>query len=346
MSTQRISNYLSNQADDKVLLLISFFITNPQALTQLKKEWVLRSADHGKVIGNLNEIELVDPNMFGGSIALVDPSKLEDGFLGEMDLPFAFGLCFNEQDRSLYVASGTVVRQIKDGLCLRMLNNSLFNDLHTLTLTVSGKLLVVSTGTDSILEVDFGDAEQAIWEWLATEQGYDVNPAGQRRIIDRQLNYQSIITTTPEHTTHVNTALNDQPNRILATLFHQGELIEIDSQSKKSKILLSGLKSPHNIRRTKGGFILSDSRANRVLLLGNDFQIEKEIKENFDWVQDACEFEQGLSYLVGDSNNDRVVLVNQSGQVTSSLQWAKDSKKISGMEIINVSQAKDIFLAK
>lgn len=263
-----------------------------------------------------------------------------------MELPFAFGLCFNEQDKSLYVASAMVIRQIKGGQCLKILNNNLFNDLHTLTLTVSGNLLIASTGTDSILEVSFDGAEQVIWEWLATEQGYDVNPVGQRRVIDRQLNYQSIITATPEHATHINTALNDRPNRILATLFHQGELIEINRQSKESKILLSGLKSPHNIHRTKAGFILSDSRANRVLLLNNDFQIEREIKENFEWVQDAREFEEGSSYLVGDSNNDRVVLVKQSGKVISSLQWAKDTKKISCMEIITAAQAKTIFLTE
>ena len=345
MNSQSISEYLSVQVADKTLLLVSFFITNPEALAQLKKEWAMRDIEHGRVVGDLSTIQLVDPDTFGGSIVLVDPSKLGDGFLFEMELPFAFGMYFNEQDKSLYVASGTIIRQIRGGKCLRMMNNKLFNDLHALTLSASGKLLVVSTGTDSILEVDFVDAEQVVWEWLATEQGYDTNPAGQKRLIDRQLDYQSVVTATPEHTTHVNTALNDSPERILATLFHQGQLIEIDRQSKKSRVILSGLKSPHNIRKTKGGFILSDSRSNRVLLLDSNLQIEKEIKGDFNWIQDACEFEEESTYLVADSNNDRVALVDQSGAVISSLQWAKDSKKVSDIEFITVSQARNIFLA-
>lgn len=345
MNNLNIYKYFSEQPIDKKLLLVSFFITSPEAFAQLKKEWAMRNAEHGIVVGDLTSIQLVDPDTFGGSIVLADPYRLEDGFLTEVEVPFAFGMLYDEQDQSLYVASGTVIRQIKGGLCLRIMNNKLFNDLHTLTLSAYGKLLVVSTGTDSILEIELTDAEQVAWDWLATEQGYDTNPSGQKRLIDRQLNYQSIITSTPEHTTHINTALNDRPERILATLFHQGELIEIDRQSKKSKTVLSGLKSPHNIRKAKNGFILSDSRANRVLFLNNDLQIKGEIKGDFDWIQDACELDDRLGhYLLGDSNNDRIVLVDRSGTVASSLQWVKDSRKISGMEIVTVSQAREIFL--
>ena len=337
MNIKNISEYLYGYASDEKLLLVSFFITNSMALVQLKKEWAEKKANPGRVVKSA-----VDPSDFGGSIALADPYKLEQGFIAEIPLPFAFGLCFNEKNRSLYVASSNTVRQIKGGYCLKLLNNNLFNDLHSLGITLSGNLLVVATGTDSVLEVDFENSRQVIWEWLATEHGYNTDQSGQRRVTDRHTNCQLVATPTSEQTTHINTAI-DWSDKILATLFHQGQLIEIDKKSKERKIVLSGLKSPHNIRKTKKGFILSDSRANRVLLLNSNFQIEKEIKRDFDWVQDAWEFQEGETYILGDSNNDRLVSVDISGKLISALHWAKSSKKISAIEFIDASQARDIF---
>lgn len=342
-----LSEFLTNQPKEKQFAVISFFITNPEALKKLKAQWALRDTKHGVVLDkNKDRAQSIDEDKFGGSIALIDPLKLEYGFISEIKIPLAFGLCANKKHRSLYVTSGKVIRQIKNGRCVKVLGNTLFNDLHSLTLTASGQLLVAATGTDAILEVDFEDANRVSWDWLATEHGFNVTPAGKTRYINRNFNYQLINTTTPEHTTHVNAALNDLPNRVLATLFHQGQLIEIDKISKKSRVILSGLKLPHNIHERRGGFILSDTRSNRVLLMNKEFTIEKEFKAGFDWVQDAYELVGSKGYLIADSNNDRVVLLDCLGKISSTLQWPSGSRKIASIELIDSFQARDIFLSQ
>lgn len=340
-----LGEYLTQQPDDKQLILLSFFVTNPVALDKLKAQWALRDVEHSIVLGRITEdMQILPTEDFGGSVALIDPLAANKGFLTEIPVPSAFGLCVRQESGSLYVASNSVLSKIKGGRCIQTLNNPLFNDLHTCAPSLSGNLLVVATGVDAVLEVDFEDASKVYWDWLATEHGYNTTATGNIRVIDRKFNYQSVVTVTPEHTTHINTAINDRPNRILVTLFHQGEIIEIDMPSKRSKCLMSGLKSPHNIRLREGGFMVSDTRANRVLLLDNNFAIEREITGMFDWVQDALELDGNLGYLIADSNNDRLVLSVASGQDTVMMQWAKNSRKFAAMEYITVLQARSVFL--
>ena len=339
-----LSNLLS--CDDQCFVAVSFFITNSEALRKLKAQWTLRNIEHSQVLEKSRDnVKAVPHEEFGGSIVLVDPFQLNKGFLAEVVVPLAFGMCICEQDSSLYVTSGTVLSQIKGGKCIREFDNSLFNDLHSLTPSASGNLLVTSTGVDAILEVDFDDTSYVYWDWFATENGYNTTGAGNKRHIDRERNYQQTITTTPEHTTHINTALNDLPHRVLATLFHQGELIEIDRESRQSRVILSGLKSPHNIRKRNDGFMVCDTRANRVLLLDEELCIERELKGDFDWVQDAVEIVDKNCYLIADSNNDRLVLLDRFGKKFSFMQYPENSRKVAGMEVMTATQARNIFLS-
>jgi len=329
--------------DDTQMLVASFFVTNEEAMRTLKKQWSARSADHGKYLGRSRQETIDLPHeQFGGSIVLLDPKNLERGFLKELSVPVAFGLCHSDSEGSLYVTSGATIWIVRHGKCVKKLSNTMFNDLHALSLTTSGNLLVASTGVDGILEVDCTDAKHVFWDWLATEQGYNTTPAGRVRIVDRTRSHQTDIASTPEHTTHINSAISRGPSTILATLFHQGELIEIERVSKRHRVVLQGLRSPHNIRRRKGGYMLSDSRANRVLLLDQDLQIVGDIRAGFQWVQDAVELNDG-SYLVGDSNNDRVVRVNSQGKLVSSTSWPSGSRKFAAFELISVKAAREIF---
>jgi len=331
---------------NKKIIVVSFFITKTEALRKIRAQWALRDHKHSKVLDkNLSDAQSIKHEEFGGSIVLMDPLKLEEGFLAEIPVPLAFGLCVDKNDSSLYVTSGSVIHQIKNGYCKKILDNNLFNDLHSISMSTKGNLIVVSTGIDSILEINHKNDSSVCWDWLAIEHGYNTTPNGQTRFIDRKLDYRSALITTPEHTTHVNTAFNDREDRILATLFHQGELIEIDRKSKQSKVILKNLSSPHNIRSRNNGFMISDTRANRVLLLDDKFKIKKEISHDFNWIQDALEFWDGgkAYYLIADSNNGRLVLTSHSGKIISSFKWEKDSRKVAAMQILTTSEANNIF---
>lgn len=346
VNTRKLYEYLLKQPDNKKLAIVSFFITNPAALAVLKNQWAKREQKHAMVLGRSHEeTQSVTHDEFGGSIVLVDPFYLEKGIICEIPVPLAFGLCFIKQNLTLLVTSGSCITKIRGGHSVGSLDNSLYNDLHTITKSSDGNVLIVSTGVDAILEVDLETPHKMVWDWLATEHGYDITPSGKTRAIDRKFDYRKEMIPTPEHTTHINTAINDIGNRVLATLFHQGQLIEIDRASKQIRILISGLKSPHNIRCRHNGFMLSDTRANRVLLLNREFRIETEIKADFNWVQDAIEIEENKKffYLVCDSNNDRLVLLNKLGQSVSHLYWQKNSRKVSAVEIITASEVLQIF---
>lgn len=343
ISLNYLESYLNKYPDNKKLILVSFFVTDKKVMKNLKELWSSRDASHSKVFKK-NDLLLKRLNVenFGGSIVLLDPLNLNKGFISEIKTNLAFGMCVSPQKTSLFVTGGNVIYEIQNRKHKKTISNSLFNDLHGLSLSRSSNLLVVSTGTDSILEIKIGGKSRLLWDWFATENGFEFTATGKKRFIDRTSNYQNISTTTPEHTTHINNAIC-YDGKIFATLFHQGKLIEIDRKSKKFNVILSGLKQPHNFRVRVNGFMICNTRANEVLLLDSKYNVTEVLRSNFDWVQDALEVEYD-KFLIADSNNNRLVLVNRNSQVLSLMDWEKDSRKISSFEIVSKQEAKNIFL--
>lgn len=335
----------SKSRTDQPLLLASFFITNEAALVELKKQWSYRSKDHKKMLGRARtDVETLRSLNFGGSVALLDPTDFSRGIHAEIHVPLAFGMCVSTEERALYVASGNALAKIQHGQRTSTFDNPLFNDLHGLSRSLDGTLLVCSTGTDTLLELDLGNPNSVLWDWLATENGFAVRGDGKVRTVNRSENYQDQVTTTPEHTTHINSSLNHRPGKILATLFHQGELVEIDYQTKRSRTVLGGLQSPHGIRRRSEGYLVCDTRGNRLLLLKEDLSLEREIHlHGFDWVQDAIEIRSLDGYLIADSNNGKLVLVGEDGEERSRFEYSKNSRKIASLELISKHQAEFIF---
>ena len=136
-----------------------------------------------------------------------------------------------------------------------------------------------------------------------------------------------------------------KPGKVLATLFHQGELIEIDKNTGKTKTLVSNLKSPHHIRYYRNRFILSDTRNQRVLLLNKNYKIIKILKGNYNWVQDAVLTRDG-NIIIADSNNARLVKIDISGKKLSEFKWDKKERKISSLLTITEEAAINIFNLK
>ena len=116
---------------------------------------------------------------------------------------------------------------------------------------------------------------------------------------------------TQEQTTHCNGCLWYRDvmakEKILVTLFHQGEIIEIDYASGKVKVVCTGLSQPHAIRpRSGGGWSIANSADDSVVLLDREFWVEEIITGNFNWVQDAIELSP-TQILLADANNNRLV---------------------------------------
>lgn len=337
------SRYLDQLPDNYEMLLVSFFITNPITLAKLEAQWSKRDAGHKKYLGRRKQhTDALSSKDFGGTVSLIDPINLKQGFIIEIPCHVATGMYYRKSDRVLYVGSNKWIRLIKGGRIIRALGNNLFNDIHTLNPTFVGNLLVTSTGVDGILEINIHNSQETIWDWLATEHGYNLNPSQKIRVIDRSLNYQEIGTSTPEHTTHVNSSLCWTDKKILALLFHQGELVEIDIATKKTRVLLAGMRSPHHLRRRQGGWIISDSRNNRVLFLDESFQVEQILTNNYDWVQDCVQL-NNKSYIIGDSNNNRLIRVCEEGIEEEVFQLKKGQRKMSSFLTIIKAEVEHIF---
>ena len=201
---------------------------------------------------------------------------------------------------------------------------------------------MVSTGIDAIIEINLSKFDELVYTWLATKNGYTKSANGNTRIINQNMNYQWIEYATPEHTTHVNSVAELNEKYLLATFFHQGYLVKINKLSGEVKIILSGLKQPHNIRKTSFGYLLSDTNGPCVIKINNKLEVIDKIEGNFNWIQDSIELKDG-NIVIADSNNGRVVIVNASGRQIDELNYGGNKKRIGVLNVVKAKEALHIF---
>lgn len=188
----------------------------------------------------------------------------------------------------------------------------LFNDLHSIRETSSG-LLVASTGTDALFELETHNYA-VCWSWAATGHGYERDSFGNRRIIDKEIDYRKLVYDTWLHTTHINSALEIDNHTVLATLFHQGEVISIDKETGKSSVVLSGLERPHALRRYEDKITLANTAAGLAIIasMRNDrLHVERTIRFPTRWLQD-CQLIDGV-WVAVDGEHSSVHFANPNG---------------------------------
>jgi hypothetical protein len=124
-----------------------------------------------------------------------------------------------------------------------------FNDLHHVTPTASGDLLVVSTGLDMVFRVT--PRGEKVQEWCVVDEA----PWSR---FSPSIDYRTVITTRP-HLSHPNFAfeLNGEP---WVTRFEQGDAISLNGSKKR---ISTGVYRPHD------GFLDAD----RILFTGVEGRI-------------------------------------------------------------------------
>ncbi len=184
-----------------------------------------------------------------------------------------------------------------------------FNLLHSLTRTQRG-YLVASTGLDAILE--FTRDGEILWDWWATEHGFEYTPTGERRVIDKSADYRGTKFGTLAQTTHVNSAAELPDGRILASLFHQGMIIAIDRETGNWQTVLEGLDHPHAIRVLSNDYItLADTGRGRALMVkikDGKGTIEREVNAQTTWLQDSYYDQHSDAWILVDGKNTRVTV--------------------------------------
>jgi hypothetical protein len=183
---------------------------------------------------------------------------------------------------------------------------------------------------------------QVVWEWFGAEHGYVTRPEGTVAFFDRSADYRPMRRATAEQAMHVTSAILLPNNTVLATLFHQGQLISIDQRTGDVTLRLDGLSKPHAIHRRHGGFMLSDTLGHRILLIDDELNICSEIACGFQWLQEAICTSAGTYFVLEnvhidqlpDSDlNNRLTEIDGAGTQLVSLEVASDYRLFAACEV-------------
>ena len=220
------------------------------------------------------------------------------------------------------------------------LKHDFFGFLHTIILSAGReKMLVVSGGYDSIFEVDIKTGAIK-WSWFGWDHGY--NPRQQdgafltydRRqaetwqrqgkkaefVAPQLYGKQGLVTAG--RTTFPNSAyynIYKDESTIVATLFHDGEIIEIDRETGDVCVRLSGMNIPHSILPLGDGWLVTSTREGCFFTLSPTFQVEKRVgltdmpgkpagMEEEEWLQSVSPLSDGRQLFAVDANRGLFVI--------------------------------------
>jgi hypothetical protein len=229
---------------------------------------------------------------FGGRIVLLDWSN--GAVMADFPLAGASGLAIH--NGMIFASSWTAhcIHVINGHELISTISHRWFNHLHSVEITSRDTLLIASAGNDLLLEVSLDGS--VLWNWFSPDHGYSAPPQGQPFSFNPSADYRQMRRATSERAVHFTCALPLVDESVLATLFHQGELILIDRLKGKATVMLRGLSRPHGIHRRPGGFLLSDTLGHRVLLLDEAVRACSEIPFGCEWLQDTIATSSG-TYL-------------------------------------------------
>jgi hypothetical protein len=279
---------------------------------------------------------------FGGRLVLLDWSNRR--VLADTSVPGASGLATHD---GAVVACSWIeqcVHVLRGRDKVATLTHPWFNYLHSVDVTPDNTYLLTSAGSDLIVEIT--PEGQVVWEWFGPEHGYDRQPDGAPTFFDRAADYRTMRRSTAEQSMHVNSAISLDGDTVLATLFHQGQLILIDRKTGKSSILLDGLSRPHGIHRRNEGFLLSDTLGHRIVLLDEDLLVCSEIDHGSQWLQDTIPASAGtyltlenvhIDQLPEPGLSNRIEEVDGAGKVLRCVEVGPDHRLFTVREMDETS---------
>ena len=275
---------------------------------------------------------------FGGRLVLLDWSA--GRVLADTPIPGVSGIA---------IQHGAVIACSWIDQCVYMLRGGekvcaachpWFNHLHSIVVTPHNTYLLASAGSDLIVEINSDG--QVVWTWFGPEHGYDAQPEGTPVFFDRNADYRLMRRATSEQAMHVTSAALLGDDTVLATLFHQGQLIAIDRRSGRATAMLTGLSRPHGIHRRDGGFILSDTLGHRILLLNDALTCSSQIAYGSQWLQDTIATTAGtyltlenvhIDQLPEPGLTNRLVEINASGTPLRGVEVEPDYRFFAACEI-------------
>ena len=263
---------------------------------------------------------------FGGRLVLIDWSA--GRVLADTPIPGVSGIAIQNGavvacswiDQCVYVLRG------REKVCAA--SHPWFNHLHSVDVTPRNTYLLTSAGSDLIVEV--ASDGQVVWSWFGPEHGYDVGPEGGQVFFDRKADYRLMRRATSEQAMHVTSAILLRDGTVLATLFHQGQLIAIDRGGGRATVKLTGLSKPHGLHRRGEGFVLSDTLGHRILLLDDELNCRSQITHGSQWLQDTIATTAG-TYLTLE--NVHIDQLPESGLTNRLVEIDASGVPLRGVEV-------------
>ena len=247
------------------------------------------------------------------------------------------GLAQIAPDRFLLSDVSSVLLLDAEARVLRRFTHPFFAFLHSLSFDrINERFLVVSSGYDCLVEMDLEG--RVLWEWFAWEHGY--NPSldgtylcrtaalaeryraeGKRSVFVDSSKLGELGLMTSQRSNHPNSACYHptDPNRVLATLGHSGEVIDIDRRSAAARTVVSGLEAmPHAIQPCGEGWIITNTLRGEFWLLDRGFNLQtrvvtrnlpgkpKEMSAH-EWLQAAYPLPNG-KFIAADANRGLIVV--------------------------------------
>lgn len=177
----------------------------------------------------------------------------------------------------------------------RSLQHPWLRQAHSVQFSKDGRrLLVSSSGFDAVFEFDVASGKTC-WEWFAWDNGLDQSRLGEYYVRTRaraaELEAQGhkviLVNDPSQHElgiptrfcpVHINGAFYDHEENVLVTLFQQGAAIRVDKATGGTTDIASGLINPHKLHpRSDGGYYVADTRRGELLLLDDDYRVERRI---------------------------------------------------------------------
>lgn len=272
----------------------------------LKRHWVESSQETQCPLTVLGSYQKPQQDM-GGLLCIIEDLGCSQEIV---EIKMAAGMVTS--DRGVFVTSFGSIHEVDTASGIvhqNVISSPLFNALHSISRTRHG-YLVASTGLDLLVECSRDG--KVLWNWWATDHGFELTPTGRPREIDKLADHRTIQYGTLNQTTHVNSAVELHDGKILASLFHQGMVILIDRETGAWQPVLEGLDHPHSVRTLdEEHFTVADTVRGRALLLklrGDKGEIVEEIDAETNWLQD-CRFDaQHNCWILVDGKKSRIIL--------------------------------------
>lgn len=229
-----------------------------------------------------------------------------------LELPMAAGMVAS--DGGVWVTAFNGIHEVDtqlESIKYDVVSSPFFNALHSISRTRRGGYLVASTGLDLLLELD--QTGEVLWNWWATEHGFEQTPTGEPRQLDKAADHRALKYGTLQQTTHVNSVAELPDGRILATLFHQGMVVAIERETGAWQPVLEGLDHPHSVRVLgEQHFTVADTVNGKALLVRlherGSGVVEEEIDARTGWLQDCSYDAEHNAWILVDGKHSRVTL--------------------------------------